>query len=157
MPERPWKFDDVAKAAALESCRMWGNKSKAAQAATVCLETLNHYINNDPVFGAQWDEARAHYIATLEAEAHRRAVDGWDEQRMGPMGAYDVRKYDGSLLTLLLRANDPSKYREQVKIDQDTTVRGALNLDALSAESRAKLREILEAEASGKQQKPEGE
>lgn len=156
MPERPYKFDDAAKEGALADCRKWGNKSSAAEAANVSLETLQYYINNDPEFGAAWDAARAAYIKSLEKEAHRRAVDGWDEQRMGPMGAYDVRKYDGSLLTLLLRANDPSKYREQVKIDQDTTVRGALNLDALSAESRAKLREILEAEASGKQQKPEG-
>src|SRR5690606_30705144 len=104
----------------------FGNRSLAADAAGISYLWLSQYINNDPEFAEEWSAARAKYIATLEREAHRRAIEGWDEVKMGPQGPYAVTKFDSALLQMLLKANWPEKYREQLKVEQETTVRTPL-------------------------------
>lgn len=128
-----------------------GNRQAAAEAAGVALVTINRYMGNgdraDPEFRARMEEAKARYIRTLEAEAHRRAVDGWDEDRLGPGGVmYSVRKFSDTLLLHLLKKKAPEEHGDRVVVDQTTHVTGELGLANLSRESREQLRQILERE-----------
>ena len=133
-----------------------GNRSAAADAAGISLTTLNRYAANDPEFREKLDDAKARYIRVLEAEAHRRAVEGWDEDRMGSGGSlYSVRKYDSALLLHLLKKKAPEEHGDRVTVDQTTTVKGDIGLKNLAPESRELLRQILEREADG--QEAEGE
>jgi len=147
---KPYKFTPEARAAALRAMAKTGNRWRAAEAAGVSLSTIERYISEDPSFKEDLVSAKAAFVETLEAEAYRRAVDGWLEPKnMGPLaGVMDVRKFDSTLLLHLLKKNDPDKHGDKVKIDQTTVqVTTDLALDQLSEESRAQLEEILLREA----------
>jgi hypothetical protein len=65
----------------------------------------------DADFAAEWDDAVEEATDTLEQEARRRALDGWDEPVFWQGAECGVvRKYSDRLLELMLRANRP-KYR----------------------------------------------
>lgn len=138
---------EADKTAAIEACREHGSKSRAHRAGNMSLGTLNVLIADDPEFSARWEEAREEFTAKLEEEAYRRAVEGWDEDKMGGQGViYQVRKYDSGLLQLLLRANSPGKYKEQIKVENHVH-KTEIGVADLSPEKRAKLREILDGES----------
>ncbi len=69
-------------------------------------------------------------IDVLEDEAHRRAVEGWDE----PAGWYKgeaggvVRRYSDTLLIFKLKGELPQKYAERVQLSGGLAT---LNMDAL--------------------------
>ena len=68
-------------------------------------------------FAADWANALETFTDTLEAEAVRRARDGWNEPvyYQGEVcGA--VQKFSDTLLQMVLRANRPDKYREKVDV-----------------------------------------
>lgn len=68
----------------------------------------------------RYKEAQREAIDTLEAEAFRRAVEGTDEPVIGRVGKDQdgiitmVKKYDTTLMCLLMKARDPLKYRDRV-------------------------------------------
>jgi len=75
----------------------------------------------DPEFDTQVKEALALYGELLEAEAHRRGVDGWEE----PVFFHGaecgrIKKHDGRLLELKLKRFVP-EYRERVSVDAALT------------------------------------
>ena len=72
----------------------------------------------DPDFSAQWDEALDTSMDILEDAAHERAVDGVEEDvyHKGIVVGQKLRYSDG-LLTTLLKANNPDKYRDNSKLD----------------------------------------
>jgi hypothetical protein len=87
-------------------------------------------LQHDERYRDEFDAATEDAADILEAEAFRRAVEGWDE----PTGWYrgqpggTVRKYSDTLLIFLLKGMRPAKYRER------TEVQGAfahINLQAL--------------------------
>jgi hypothetical protein len=64
-----------------------------------------------PKFSEAWDVAERFYITVLEEEAHRRAVEGIDEDvyfKGEVVG--QKRVYSDGLLQTLLKANDRGKY-----------------------------------------------
>ncbi len=67
-------------------------------------------------FASRWDDALDAAIDRLEGEAWRRGVDGLPEPvfyRGEKIGA--VKRYSDGLLTLLLKAHRPKKFRDVVE------------------------------------------
>ena len=106
-----------------------GNATKAAQAAGITRTHAFDERKTDTDFAALWEAALDEAADGLEAEARRRAVEGVDKpvffmgERRGA-----IRVYSDSLLTLLLKAAKPEKYRERI----DTTSGGAPSNHALA-------------------------
>ena len=152
-PKRPTKFTPEARAAAVRAYALTGNRTAAADAAGVHTSTIDAYLREMPEFRAEMEHAKGEYVKMLEAEATRRAVEGWDEDRMGAGGIlYQVKKFSDPLLLHLLKKKAPEEHGDSIKIDQTTRVSGSLGLEQLSPESREELRRILEREADGQEE-----
>lgn len=99
-----------------------GNVSAAAEAAGLARATFYEYRSADPDFAAAWDEALETAIDAMELEARRRAVEGVEKPIVGRIGKDQdgiityVREYSDSLMTLLLKAHRPDKYRERTDV-----------------------------------------
>jgi hypothetical protein len=102
----------------LASLRLTGNVSEAARAAEIDRALTYRAREADKAFASAWDDALDEAADALEAEARRRAVDGTEEAvyHQGVVCG-TIRKYSDSLLTLLLKAHKPAKYRENHKIE----------------------------------------
>jgi hypothetical protein len=77
---------------------------------------------SDPVYFQAFKEAHQQACEALEAEARRRATEGWDEpvfQKGVQCGV--VRKYSDQLLMFLMRGAMPDKYREHLQIESVET------------------------------------
>lgn len=101
----------------LENLSKTGNYRQSSELAGLSYFTTMRLRKEEPEFQQWCDHSLQGYRESLVAEAHRRAIDGWDEpvfsQRMGTqMGV--VRKYDSRLLELLLKRHIP-EFREQFK------------------------------------------
>jgi hypothetical protein len=84
-------------------------------------QTVYEWLESDPEFAAKYAEAEAKALAVLEREAHRRAVEGTPYVRTSywhgePVGTDYKVEYSDALLTTLLRARAPEKYREKTDI-----------------------------------------
>ena len=121
----------------LAALRRTGNVTLSAEAAGTSRAVVYLYRNATDEAGnptpeavdlvQRWDEAVAEANDRLEGEAWRRAFDGWDEPVFGRVGKDQdgeigiIRKYDSGLLSLLLKAHKPEKYRERQSIDHTIT------------------------------------
>ncbi|HEX6293424.1 MAG TPA: hypothetical protein VFZ66_29855 [Herpetosiphonaceae bacterium] len=107
--------------------RKCGNVSDAVAAAGVGRSTVYEWREADPDFRQQWDDALDEAVDSLEREAWRRARDGVQEPVIGRVGRDQdgqiigddgnplyIRKYSDTLMTTLLKAHRPDKYRERV-------------------------------------------
>lgn len=147
---RPVEFTDDLKRLALAEYSRTAGVQAAAKAAGVSVATINRHRKDDPDgFGAAWAEAQQAYVELLESEAQRRAVDGVEEIKYGPTGGVVSRtiRFSDGLLTLLLKANAPRKYRENQRLEISTTgtVDHTHRLDPaqLSHAQRAAFRDLL--------------
>ena len=107
-------------------------------ASGVARGTADHWRANDEWFDELFGYAVAEACDNLEAEAHRRAVEGVDEpviyQGMpttvtgedGRQRMLTVKRYSDSLLQLLLKGNMPDKYRENAKVDVSHSAAGGV-------------------------------
>jgi hypothetical protein len=118
---------DPKKKAYVLAFAQTGTKLRAAQVAGVHPSTpYTAQWRNDLVLQAAVEQAKEAAADLIEAEAYRRAVEGWEE----PAGWYQgrpggmVRRYSDVLAIFLLKGLRPEKYQERVQM------RGALaNLD----------------------------
>jgi hypothetical protein len=109
----------------LKSLRRYGNVTKAARAAKVGRRTAYEWREDDDEFAKAWDEALEEASDHLEAEAYRRAVTGTLKPVHYQGKKVDtVREYSDSLLTLLLKANRPEKFKDRVA-NEHTGANGA--------------------------------
>lgn len=105
-----------------------GNITKACRTARVPRRTVYDWREADPAFAKLWDEAIDIATDALEAEARRRAVEGWKEpvfhqgKRVGV-----IRKYSDRMLEILLKGHRPEKFRERVDMKHS----GRLTLEQL--------------------------
>ena len=84
---------------------------------------------SDPDFAALWDEAVDAGTDVLEDEARRRAHDGVEEPivAMGKVAKDEdgnilkVRRYSDGLLTLLLKARRPDRFKDRATVDTNVT------------------------------------
>lgn len=105
------KFTTRARARFIEILRATANVTKAAAAVNVSRRTVYDHYEADKEFATEWDDAVEEGTDALEAEARRRAIDGWDEPVFWQgMACGVVRKYSDRLLEAMLRANR-AKYR----------------------------------------------
>jgi hypothetical protein len=75
--------------------------------------------HEDEAFAAAWLEAYEQGTQTIEQEAYRRAVDGYDETTTDGDGNVlrVVRRYDSALLQILLKARRPDVYRDRLEVE----------------------------------------
>lgn len=120
-----------ARDAFLTELALRGNVSDAAAAAGIARRTAYEWRDTDAAFADAWTEALETAIDAMEREAHRRAVEGVEKPLIGRVGKDQdgiityVRDYSDSLMTLLLKAHRPDKYRER----SDVQVSGAVQIE----------------------------
>lgn len=99
-----------------------GSVSDAARKAGVGRRTVYQWREAEPDFAAAWDEALETAIDALESEAWRRAREGVEKPLIGRVAKdtdgiiTTVREYSDSLMTTLLKAHRPEKYRERAEV-----------------------------------------
>jgi hypothetical protein len=112
------------KRAFLAALASTGIVAHAAARAGWCTGSAYHHKTKDKVFADMWEEALAVSADLIEMEALRRAVHGyekpiWDrggkDRDPGILG-YETQ-YSDSLMSLLLKARKPEKFRERHEVD----------------------------------------
>lgn len=108
-----WKFTPKRQATYLDMLSKTGIYSKAIEIVGMTYAGLKSHRHRHPEFRELEAAAMLHYQGVLETAANEQAVIGVEDpiyQKGEFMGFR--RKLDGNLLQFLLRAVDPSKYRE---------------------------------------------
>ena len=104
--------------ALLTAFRETGNVRLACKAVSVGRSSHYRWLEKDAEYHSAFNLAKEDATDVLEAEAHRRAVEGWEEAvgwYKGEAGG-TVRKYSDVLLIFLLKSLRPEKYRERVDL-----------------------------------------
>lgn len=111
-----------------------GNVSRACEAVDIARMTAYEWRNEDPVFAAAWDRAKAIGIEALEDEATRRAFEGTDKPvfHLG-VQCGTIREYSDTLTIFLLKGAKPETYRERT----DVNMSGQLDLGDRLERARA--------------------
>jgi len=98
-----------------------GNISESARVAKIESGTLYRWRSQDMEFAEAWERALEAAVDAMEAEARRRAVQGYDEPVFyGGRIVQDPdtgkpimrRKYSDGLMRFLLRAHRPARFGE---------------------------------------------
>lgn len=160
-PNSPRPIDTHRIEVFLSELRRHGVVTEAARRASLhtesgCAGTFYDLRKRNPEFAAAWDGAIRESIESLELEAHRRAVEGWDEEveimelvadKMTTVRRTKTKRYSDRILLAKLQAK-LAAYRPRTQIDVGGTVQVKhAGLDQLSAESRKYVRLILDQEA----------
>jgi hypothetical protein len=101
----------------LEGVRQFGTLIHACQLAHVSPHTIYAWREHDETFVLRENEAQEHLTQDLEREALRRALVGYDRpvfQRGIQVGV--ERVFSDSLMTTLLKARRPDKYRDNINV-----------------------------------------
>lgn len=111
------------KARFIDAFREHRKVTVAMSVSGVSRSALYEARHTDTDFGAAWLEVEEEIVEELEAEAYRRAVTGVQKPLVSA-GKYvtDVTEYSDSLLTLLLRARRPERYRERHTVEHSGEV-----------------------------------
>lgn len=128
----------------IDALRNAGNVSEACRLSEIGRATAYQMRENDPAFAAEWDEALQIAMDSLELEAWRRGRDGYDEYVTCKDGlVLDKegkpvlqRRYSDGLLTTLLKAHRPEKYRDRSTVDMNVNT----DIAALIDEGRKRAR-----------------
>jgi hypothetical protein len=100
----------------LKHFRQHGNVYRATEDAHVPRSDIYYWREIDAAFAAEFAEAEKEAVEHLEAEAHRRAVEGVEEPVFqGGKEVGRIRKFSDTLLIFILKARDP-KYRDRQEI-----------------------------------------
>ena len=146
LPVNSYKFPPYAYEKCFEVYGRTNSRIAAADACGVSLSTINRRLVQDPAFKEGMLEAKSRYIHTLEAEAHRRAVEGVTQEKPGPGGViFTVTAFSDALLLHMLKKADPAKHGDKVQIDQTVQVENPVGLESLSKDNRDRLKIILES------------
>jgi len=119
----------------LEAMAERGNIGWACeQAGIASRQTIYSWLEHDEQFALQFHQAEARATEVLEAEAFRRGVQGTSQKRTTyyhgrPVGQDTKLEYSDALLTLLLRARAPDKYRETVGLNVSQVIKSIQGFD----------------------------
>ena len=111
---RKLTFTPRRRAAFLKALAESGHVLASARRAHVSPAHVYRCRNRFPAFRQAWDDALAVAVESLETEARRRALDGWEDPvyyQGQPVGA--IRRYSDRLLIVLLQAHKPELYNQQ--------------------------------------------
>ncbi len=130
------KLDARAKVKFVEIYMATGRLAHTAGLLGFSSSTLRDHRKSDTEFDENVKEAYALFRDMLEAEAKRRAVDGWDEPVFykGEICG-SVKKHSDRILELMLKRHIPD-YREKVAIDANVTY-GVLVVPPVSESNEA--------------------
>jgi hypothetical protein len=109
---------NAKQAAFLGAYRENGNIKLACAAGRVGRSSHYRWLERDADYAKEFEQAKKDAVDVLEAEARRRAVEGWEE----PVGWYkgqaggSVKRYSDTLLIFLLKGAAPQKYRERMEV-----------------------------------------
>ena len=96
-----------------------GRLNEAARAVDLCPETIRVARKEDDEFSAAVAEAYRDFCDTLEKEAYRRAVEGWEEPVFqGGVLVGTVLKRSDRILELMLKRHIP-EYRDRQTVDMN--------------------------------------
>jgi len=114
-------------------CR-YGNIGYSAAQVGVHRNTIYDWLEHDEQFALAFRQAEAAAVEVLEQEAWRRAVEGSPYERTSywhgePVGTDRKIEYSDALMTLLLRARAPEKYREKLDVSVQQVVKTVVGLD----------------------------
>ena len=146
---RPKSVTPEIKATLLELVRKHGwNPGAMAAAAGCCLGTLYATIRRDSEFADDIAEAKGVFLASLEREAYRRAVEGVETVKSITKEGEPVivRVYSDALLAKLLVANGPEKHGQRIRVDKRVSHAHTAKIDvaSLPADDREALRRVLQ-------------
>jgi len=118
----------------LDHLRKAGNVSEAARAAGVDRKTVYNWRRGNHLFSERWKLALEEATDMLEAEARRRALEGYEEPVLyagrvicDPEGKPMTRKrYSDGLLRMLLRAHRPASFCQGRGIFEESEIRLSL-------------------------------
>jgi hypothetical protein len=126
------RAEDIAKKQAnyLKGLSTLGTISAGCKLARIDARTLYQWRETDDAFLIREREAREQLADQLEGEAIRRGVKGTmaPVYQAGKLVGYK-REYSDALLTLVLRANRPEKYRDRVDIGVSQVVKTIAGFD----------------------------
>ena len=106
----------------LKALELHGNQTEAARIANVDPRTARRWGHDDPEIAARIDAACQVAWDRLEAEAYRRANDGWDEPVFYEGEVVGSRRvYSDRLLELMLKAKRGREFRDPALIDARRT------------------------------------
>lgn len=114
----------------LDHLSVSANVTAAARVAGVERGTIYGWREADPAFASAWADALEAATDALEAEARRRAVEGFEEPVMyggrivnDPVTGNPLmrRRYSDGLMRFLLRAHRPGRFRE-LEVEKDAAV-----------------------------------
>jgi hypothetical protein len=122
---------DARKRAFLDAFRLTANVSGASRAAGCERSTPYGWARDDPVFKAAMEEAEQEAADRLEAEAFRRAHDGYEEYvtsggklvRDDDGGPLLQRRYSDQLMLTLLKAHRPEKFKDRHQVEHSGEVK----------------------------------
>ena len=135
------KLTSGRKSAFLEALRNTGSIRAAARLASPGRmngegphSTFRMAMKRDPLFAAAAQEAQDDALGSLEAEAMRRARDGYQRPvyQKGELVGYDTVYSDQMLLTLL-RARAPETYSERRDVNVTGNIAHAHNILSITA------------------------
>lgn len=107
----------------LEAFGTYASISKAARKVKVPRRTIYEWFNTDPIFKADYELATKQAVDALEDEAIRRGMEGVLKPiYQGGQKVGTVREYSDTLMSLLLKAWAPEKYKE--RMHQELTGKG---------------------------------
>jgi hypothetical protein len=126
------KIAHLKKRAFLAAFAERGNVRLACQAAKVGRSSHYVWLKADADYAARFQEAQAEAVDVLEAEAHRRAVQGVKRPvyQGGKRVGY-VQEYSDVLLIFLLKAARPETYRDNVHMTGQMQQEHTLVLDTI--------------------------
>ena len=103
----------------LEALEAGWSVKNAAERTTHKRQAFYKLRDGDEAFAAEWAEAWTAGTATLEDEARRRAVDGYDEETFDGKGELlrRVHRYSDALMHRLLAARDPERYGNSGRVE----------------------------------------
>jgi hypothetical protein len=124
----------VLKRAFLEKVAQYGNIGFSCDAVGVHRSTFYSWMEHDEAFALEYRQAEARATEVLEKEAWRRAIEGSPYTRTSyyrgePVGTDHKIEYSDQLLTLLLRARAPERYREKVDLAVSQVVKAIAGVD----------------------------
>lgn len=124
----------LAKHAFLEAYGHYGNIGHCCDLAGVSRSTFYGWQEHDAEFAMAFQQAEKRALETLEQEAWRRAVEGSPYTRTSyyrgePVGTDHKIEYSDQLLTLLLRAKAPERYREKMDLAVSQVIKTVAGVD----------------------------
>lgn len=92
--------------------------TKACELLGVGRTTVYEERQRDEEFAVGWADVEERVVERMEREAYRRAVEGVEKPLVSAGKLVTtVSEYSDGLLTFLLKARRPEKYRDNVKVE----------------------------------------